>query len=46
MLEFACPLSPDVLSAIAALEQQVVAADGGRLKLEWGTLRARAGKQP
>ena len=46
MLELACPLSPDALSAVAALEQQVLAVDGGRLKLEWGTLRARSGKQP
>jgi len=33
---------PD-LAAIAALEGRVVAADGGRLKLEWGTLRHRPG---
>jgi len=31
------------LEAIAGLEQRVVEADGGRLKLEWGTLRRRSG---
>jgi len=31
------------LQAIADLERVVVDADGGRLKLEWGTLRARSG---
>jgi ribosomal protein S18 acetylase RimI-like enzyme len=29
------------LAAIRALEQEVVAADGGRLKLEWGVLETR-----
>lgn len=37
-------LSADHLAAVAALEQEVVAADGGRLKLEWGTLRGRSGR--
>ncbi|WP_233153476.1 GNAT family N-acetyltransferase [Kineosporia sp. R_H_3] len=37
-------LSPDHLDAVAALEREVVAADGGRLKLEWGTLRSRSGE--
>jgi ribosomal protein S18 acetylase RimI-like enzyme len=37
-------LSPSVLEAIAGLERRVVAADGGRLKLEWSTLRHRAGR--
>jgi ribosomal protein S18 acetylase RimI-like enzyme len=37
-------LSGDQLAAIAALETRVVAADGGRLKLEWGTLRTRSGR--
>jgi ribosomal protein S18 acetylase RimI-like enzyme len=31
------------LQAIAELERQVVDADGGRLKLEWETLRGRSG---
>lgn len=30
-----------MLSALAELERQAVAVDGGRLKLEWGVLRAR-----
>jgi ribosomal protein S18 acetylase RimI-like enzyme len=37
-------LSPDQLEAIAALEERVVAHDGGRLKLEWGRLRRRSGE--
>lgn len=37
-------MTPDVLDAIADLERRVVAVDGGRLKLEWGTLRARSGE--
>lgn len=32
------------LEAIADLERRVVAADGGRLKLEWGVLRSRSGR--
>lgn len=43
MLERAAGLSSAALDAIASLEQQVVEADGGRLKLEWGTLRRRSG---
>ncbi|MFI5959684.1 GNAT family N-acetyltransferase [Cryptosporangium sp. NPDC051539] len=43
MLEPSRGLSPAALDAISALEQRVVAADGGRLKLEWGRLRDRAG---
>ncbi|HEY1519542.1 MAG TPA: GNAT family N-acetyltransferase [Solirubrobacteraceae bacterium] len=31
------------MEAIAELERRVVAADGGRLKLEWGALRCRSG---
>jgi len=31
------------LEAIAELERRVIEADGGRLKLEWGTLRRRSG---
>lgn len=43
MLELAAGLSSRALEAIAELEQAVVAADGGRLKLEWGALRRRRG---
>ncbi len=43
MLERAARLSPQALDAIAELERRVVEADGGRLKLEWGTLRRRSG---
>ena len=43
VLEQAAGLSSDALEAIAELERDVVAADGGRLKLEWGRLRGRAG---
>ncbi len=42
MLEQAAGLSPQALDAIAELERCVVEADGGRLKLEWGTLRRRS----
>ena len=45
MLERARGLSPHALRALAELERQVVEADGGRLKLEWGTLEARSGSQ-
>ena len=38
-------LSARALSALSALEKRTVTADGGRLKLEWGTLRARPGQQ-
>jgi ribosomal protein S18 acetylase RimI-like enzyme len=38
-------LTEDDLRAIAALEQRVVAADGGRLKLEWSALRRRSGQR-
>jgi ribosomal protein S18 acetylase RimI-like enzyme len=31
-------LSPDALGGVAELEREVVAADGGRLKLEWAEL--------
>lgn len=43
MLQHAQGLSPVALRAIADLERRVVAADGGRLKLEWETLRGRSG---
>ncbi len=45
VLEQALGLSSRVLQAVADLERLVVNADGGRLKLEWNTLRARRGKQ-
>lgn len=45
MLELATGLSSQALQAIAGLEQEVIAADGGRLKLEWGTLRSRKGNR-
>jgi ribosomal protein S18 acetylase RimI-like enzyme len=38
-------LSGADLSAIADLERRVVAHDGGRLKLEWTSLRGRSGSQ-
>jgi ribosomal protein S18 acetylase RimI-like enzyme len=37
-------LSSTALDAIADLERRVVAADGGRLKLEWNALRHRSGQ--
>jgi ribosomal protein S18 acetylase RimI-like enzyme len=33
------------LAEIADLERRVIAHDGGRLKLEWGSLRARTGER-
>jgi ribosomal protein S18 acetylase RimI-like enzyme len=41
MIEHAHGLNHSALEAIAGLERRVVAADGGRLKLEWSTLRTR-----
>jgi ribosomal protein S18 acetylase RimI-like enzyme len=41
MLQLAHGLTDTALEAIAGLERRVVAADGGRLKLEWSTLRSR-----
>jgi ribosomal protein S18 acetylase RimI-like enzyme len=41
VLERSRGLSEPALAAIAALEARTVAADGGRLKLEWGVLRRR-----
>jgi ribosomal protein S18 acetylase RimI-like enzyme len=38
-------LSGEDLAAIAELERRVIASDGGRLKLEWGTLRRRSGER-
>ncbi|HET6866470.1 MAG TPA: GNAT family N-acetyltransferase [Solirubrobacteraceae bacterium] len=43
MLELAAGLSSEALEAIAELERRVIEADGGRLKLEWGTLKDRSG---
>ncbi len=43
VLQQAAGLSSDALEAIAGLEQEVVAADGGRLKLEWRRLHGRSG---
>jgi ribosomal protein S18 acetylase RimI-like enzyme len=43
VLELAAGLPPRALDAIAELEQRVIEADGGRLKLEWGRLRRRDG---
>ncbi|MGH2873863.1 MAG: hypothetical protein ACRDL5_15560 [Solirubrobacteraceae bacterium] len=43
MLEQAAGLTSGALQAIAELERQVVEADGGRLKLEWDSLRGRSG---
>ena len=43
MIDLRAGLSPAALDAIADLERRVVAADGGRLKLEWKTLRNRSG---
>jgi ribosomal protein S18 acetylase RimI-like enzyme len=44
VVKLALGLSRRDLRALAELEERVVAADGGRLKLEWGVLRARDGK--
>lgn len=41
MLTVTHGLDSRALTAIAALEREVVAADGGRLKLEWGVLERR-----
>ncbi|BFU43647.1 GNAT family N-acetyltransferase [Krasilnikovia sp. MM14-A1004] len=43
MVDLSAGLSPAALDAIEDLERRVVAADGGRLKLEWNTLRHRSG---
>ncbi len=45
MIELVTRLSEDQLDALAGLERQVVAADGGRLKLEWETLGSRGGER-
>lgn len=38
-------MGPPALEALAALEARTVAVDGGRLKLEWSTLRERPGTE-
>ena len=43
MIELVRGLSARELRAVADLERRVLAADGGRLKLEWGMLKGRAG---
>jgi ribosomal protein S18 acetylase RimI-like enzyme len=43
MLELARGLTQDALLELATLEADTVAADGGRLKLEWGALGTRSG---
>ena len=44
MVEPARGLSAHALRELAELEARVVAHDGGRLKLEWGVLRGRTGR--
>ena len=44
MLERSRGLAATDLTALAELERSAVAADGGRFKLEWGTLRSRSGE--
>ena len=45
MLIPTCGLDPLELVALADLERRVLAVDGGRLKLEWESLRSRSGTQ-
>jgi GNAT superfamily N-acetyltransferase len=45
VLEQAAGLTPRAMQAIAELEREVVEADGGRLKLEWDSLRRRSRDQ-
>jgi hypothetical protein len=44
VLTLARGLTPVDLQAIADLEARTVEVDGGRLKLEWGVLNARTGR--
>jgi ribosomal protein S18 acetylase RimI-like enzyme len=44
VIQPASRLDDVALEAIADLERRVVAADGGRLKLEWAVLRGRSGR--
>lgn len=46
MIDAVPALTGRALDAVADLERRVVAADGGRLKLEWGVLRSRTGSEP
>lgn len=43
MIELARGMTQEQQAGVAALEREVVAADGGRLELEWGVLRSRDG---
>jgi ribosomal protein S18 acetylase RimI-like enzyme len=45
MMELARGLSSHDLRAVAELERRALDVDGGRLKLEWGVLKARSGDQ-
>jgi len=45
VLELTLGLLPETLTQIAALEVDSVSADGGRLKLEWSTLKSRSGNE-
>jgi ribosomal protein S18 acetylase RimI-like enzyme len=45
VLELARGLPPATLTAISELEIATVSVDGGRLKLEWGTLNSRSGDE-
>jgi ribosomal protein S18 acetylase RimI-like enzyme len=45
VIEFSKGLSAVALDGIVDLERRVVAADGGRLKLEWNSLRRRSGHE-
>ncbi len=45
MIEPSLGLTLSHLDAVAALETRTIDADGGRLKLEWGTLRSRDSAQ-
>jgi ribosomal protein S18 acetylase RimI-like enzyme len=44
VIDLSSGLSPAALSAIEDLERRIVAADGGRLKLQWNALRHRSGQ--
>jgi ribosomal protein S18 acetylase RimI-like enzyme len=43
VLELVATLSPAAREALADLERRTIAADGGRLKLEWGVLAEQKG---
>jgi ribosomal protein S18 acetylase RimI-like enzyme len=44
-MQLCAGLTAPELDAMAELEQRTIAADGGRLKLEWATLNRRSGEQ-